>query len=142
MTVASILSGKGPNVISGKPGDRLEDVAKVLAEHRIGAIVILNSDNSVAGIVSERDIVRQIAAQGSGALSQPVSNCMTKKVVTCTEGDTIDAVMGIMSSRKFRHLPVVENGKIKGIISIGDVVQKKIEAAERDAEELKRYITG
>jgi CBS domain-containing protein len=142
MTVASILAHKGKKVISGSPSDKLEDIAKILAENRIGAIVIVNSDESVAGIVSERDIVRQIAGQGAAALVQPVSNCMTKKVITCSEDDTVEYVMGIMSTNKFRHLPVVAKGRVQGIISIGDVVQRKIEQTERDAEELKRYIAG
>jgi CBS domain-containing protein len=142
MTVASILARKGSKVISGRPEDKLEDIAKILAEKRIGAIIIVNPDESVAGIVSERDIVRQIAGQGAAALSLPVSNCMTRKVITCTEEDTVERVMGLMSTNKFRHLPVVADGKVQGIISIGDVVQRKIEQAERDAEELKRYIAG
>lgn len=142
MTVAAILAGKGKNVVSASPKDSLETVSKMLAEHKIGAVVILETDGGVCGIASERDIVRQIAGQGSAALSNPVSSCMTKKVISCSSKDTVDEVMGVMSSKKFRHLPVIEDGKLLGIISIGDVVKLKIEKAEREAEDLKQYIAG
>lgn len=142
MTVAAILAGKGKNVVSASPKDSLETVSKMLAEHKIGAVVILESDGGVCGIASERDIVRQIAGQGSAALSNPVSSCMTKKVISCSSKDTVDEVMGVMSAKKFRHLPVIEDGKLLGIISIGDVVKLKIEKAEREAEDLKQYIAG
>lgn len=142
MTVSTILAGKGGNVITATPSTTLEQLSQTLAEHKIGAIVILESDGSVCGIASERDVVRQIAKVGAKALEAPVSICMTKKVISCTPDSTIDEVMGIMSTNKFRHLPVITNGKLDGIVSIGDVVKKKIEQAEREAEELKQYIAG
>ncbi len=142
MTVATILAGKGGDVITATPSTTLEQLSNILAEHRIGAIVILESDKTVCGIASERDVVRQIAKQGASALNAPISVCMTKKVISCTPDSTINDVMGIMSSNKFRHLPVITNGKLEGIISIGDVVKKKIEQSEREAEELKQYIAG
>jgi CBS domain-containing protein len=142
MTVATILAGKGGDVITATPSTTLEQLSNILAEHRIGAIVILESDKTVCGIASERDVVRQIAKQGSSALNAPISVCMTKKVISCTPDSTINDVMGIMSTNKFRHLPVITNGKLEGIISIGDVVKKKIEQSEREAEELKQYIAG
>jgi CBS domain-containing protein len=142
MTVATILAGKGGNVITATPTTTLEQLSSILAEHRIGAIIILEDDKSVCGIASERDVVRQIAKQGPAALAAPISVCMTKKVISCKPDSTIDEVMGIMSNNKFRHLPVITNGKLEGIISIGDVVKKKIEQAEREAEDLKQYIAG
>lgn len=142
MNISSILAGKGNNVITADPETSLGSVSKTLAENRIGAIVILDGKEKVCGIVSERDIVRQVAAKGADALDQPISVCMTKKVVSCDRQSTIDEVMGIMTRNKFRHIPVIEDGKLAGIISIGDVVKHKIEQAEREAEELKQYIAG
>lgn len=142
MNISSILAGKGNNVITAEPEDSLGSVSRTLAENRIGAIVILDGNEKVCGIVSERDIVRQVAARGADALDQPISVCMTKKVVSCDRQSTIDEVMGIMTRNKFRHIPVIEGGKLAGIISIGDVVKHKIEQAEREAEELKQYIAG
>ncbi|MCJ8309063.1 MAG: CBS domain-containing protein [Hyphomicrobiales bacterium] len=141
MSVSEILSGKGGNVITVTPETRLVDVAKTLAKHRIGALVAKDGD-AVCGIVSERDIVRHIASDGADALHHTVADCMTKSVVSCTRSDTIDTVMEKMTAGRFRHLPVIEYGDLLGIISIGDVVKRKIEMAERDAEELKRYIAS
>ena len=141
MSVSEILSGKGGNVITVTPETSLEEVTKTLATHRIGALVAKDGDE-VCGIVSERDIVRQIAAEGSQALQNTVSHCMTKAVISCTSSDSIDVVMEKMTQGRFRHLPVIEDGKLLGIISIGDVVKRKIEIAERDAEALKQYIAS
>jgi len=142
MTVAAILGDKGKNVISAGPDASLGKIAGILAENRIGAIIILEKDGSVCGIASERDVVRQIAQQGKDALDNPISSCMTRKVISCQPDNTIDEVMGIMTKNKFRHIPVMEGNSLVGIISIGDVVKRKIEQAERDAEEMKRYIAG
>jgi len=142
MIVSHILSGKGSNVLTSGPQATIADVASTLADNKIGALVVVEDDGSVCGIVSERDVVRQIAARGPDALNLPCSVCMTRKVVSCSEEETIDSVMGKMSEGRFRHLPVVRDGRLAGIISIGDVVKNKIEQAERDAEELKRYIAG
>ena len=142
MTVAAILNGKGRDVLTAGPDATLAEICKLLDEHRIGALVILEKDGSVCGIASERDIVRQVSRQGNAALALPVSSCMTRKVVSCSEHDTIDHVMGKMTDGRFRHLPVLENGKLAGIISIGDIVKAKIQQAELEAEELKRYIAG
>ncbi len=105
-------------------------------------MVILEKDNSVCGIASERDVVRQVAKQGALALSAPISSCMTHKVISCSPDHTIDQVMGVMTSHKFRHLPVMADGKLVGIVSIGDVVKSKIEQAEREAQDLRQYIAG
>ncbi|MFZ1814245.1 MAG: CBS domain-containing protein [Rhizobiaceae bacterium] len=140
MTVASILASKGRDVLTASPDDSISDIIDTLAEKKIGAIVITQKDGAVCGIVSERDIVRVISGRGAGVLDQPVSSCMTRKVLSCSESDTIDTVMEIMTSNSFRHLPVTTSGKLAGIISIGDVVKRKIEQAERDAEELRNYI--
>ena len=141
MSVSEILSGKGGNVITVTPETSLVDVTKTLAKHKIGALVAKDGD-AVCGIVSERDIVRHIANDGADALQYTVSDCMTKAVISCTRADMIDTVMEKMTAGRFRHLPVIEDGELLGIISIGDVVKRKIELAERDAEELKRYIAS
>ena len=142
MSVSEILSGKGRAVITARPEDALHDVSKILAEKKIGAIVVRDDKEEVCGITSERDIVRQIARGGADALQDPVSKCMTRDVIFCTESDTINEVMEKMTQGRFRHLPVMNNGRLVGIISIGDVVKRKIEQVERDAEELKRYIAS
>lgn len=141
MSVAIILKEKGSDVVTVSPEDTLSSVASTLAAKKIGAAVVLD-DGKVCGIASERDIIREIAASGANALDQPISKCMTKKVVDCHPDDSIDAVMGLMTAGRFRHVPVTENGKLAGLISIGDVVKRKIEQAEQDAEDMKRYIAG
>ena len=112
MNVASILKWKGRNVLTSKPTETVLAVAKTLAEHKIGCIVLLDDEKNVAGIISERDIVRAIAKSGQDVLEQPVSICMTKEVITCRESDTINSLMAEMTSRRFRHLPVVEGGEL------------------------------
>ncbi len=142
MTVASILAGKGKDVFTLSPDRPLSQVVDELATRRIGAIVITSADGKVCGIVSERDIVRDISKFGVAVLDRPVSSCMTAKVITCSENDTVDQVMGVMTKSRFRHVPVSRNGKLVGIISIGDVVKRKIEDTEREAAELRNYIAG
>lgn len=140
MTVASILADKGREVFSIKPETLMTDALDVLAKHKIGAIVVVDNKEQVCGIVSERDVVRAISLSGASILDKPVSAFMTKKVILAAESDTIDSVMGLMTDNRFRHVPVVTNGKLVGIISIGDVVKRKIEQAERDAQDLRNYI--
>lgn len=141
MTVHHILASKGADVATAGPNVTLKAIAADLAERKIGALVIVDN-GKVCGIVSERDVVRHIANNGAAALDMAVSQCMTANVISCQPGDTIDIVMEKMTTGRFRHLPVLEDGKLAGIISIGDVVKRKIEQTERDAEELKRYIAG
>lgn len=142
MTVSAILSTKGGEIISTTPDATLESAARTLADNKIGALIVLHDGGKVCGIVSERDIVRLVASGGASALGSPVDSCMTQKVVSCTSDESIDSVMEKMTKGKFRHVPVIDNGHLSGIISIGDVVKLKIQQAERDAEELKRYIAG
>lgn len=142
MAVSEILSAKGRDVVTANVQSSVQEVANLLAERKIGAIVVLDDKESVCGIVSERDVVREIASDGSDALSKPVSVCMTRKIISCSSDESIDSLMEKMTTGKFRHLPVIENGKLEGIISIGDVVKRKIEMTEREAEEMKRYIAG
>jgi CBS domain-containing protein len=140
MNVAAILKHKGRAVITAGAHTTLMEVAATLAAKRIGAIVIVATRGTVAGIVSERDIIRALAAHGPDCLSQPVSQVMTKQVVTCQETDTLDELMAMMTARRFRHLPVVTSNALVGIISIGDVVKHHIAEVEMEATAMRDYI--
>lgn len=142
MTVASILNEKGRNVVTVKGDMTLDQVCGLLAENRIGAAVIVDGSVDVQGIISERDIVRILASEGSAALKQPASSVMTSDVVTCSEEETIGSLMEKMTAGKFRHLPVINNGRLTGIISIGDVVKRRIAEAEMDAQAMREYIAA
>ena len=140
MTVASILAAKGRDVLTTTPTRSVADAVAVLARRRIGALVVVDEGDRIVGIVSERDIVRLIATRDFDALEQPVSAIMTKSVMTCSEGETIDSVMARMTRGRFRHLPVVGEGRLRGIVSIGDVVKARIEQVEHEADEMRSYI--
>jgi CBS domain-containing protein len=140
MTVKAILEEKGHDVFTIGPDVKLVEAIAMLAERRIGAIVVTNGDRRIAGILSERDIVRCIGQRGAAALDEPVRAVMTAKVRTCHEHNTVHDIMEIMTAGRFRHLPVEKNGVLDGIISIGDVVKRRIIEVEREAEEIKQYI--
>src|SRR5712671_749588 len=140
MTVKTILSAKGGDVISIEPTATLEAAVRTLAEHRIGALLVLGPDRRMIGILSERDIVRVMAEQGAGALKQPLAQVMTRKVVTCSQSDTVDVLMQRMTTGKFRHLPVVEQEQVIGVISIGDVVKHRVQEMEQESAALRDYI--
>jgi CBS domain-containing protein len=140
MTVSTIIAAKGHDVITSQPHRTMHEVAKVLADRRIGAVVVTGADGSIKGILSERDIVRAIARNGADALNDPVSQHMTATVVTCEEGDLILDVMEQMTRGRFRHVPVVKAGKLVGMISIGDVVKKRIAETEAESQSLRDYI--
>jgi CBS domain-containing protein len=140
MTVRAILSMKGREVATVSPEITLQEAAKILSEKRIGALVITSVGAKIAGIISERDIVRAVGDHGEAALNQPVKEYMTKSVVTCSDDDTMNVLMTRMTAGRFRHLPVVEGGQLSGIISIGDVVKFRVAEMERESEALKQYI--
>jgi CBS domain-containing protein len=140
MTVKAILDSKGNNVVTIEPTASLAAAVKVLADRRIGALVIFGADRRVVGILSERDIVRAFAERGERALDEPVGQVMTRKVVTCTSAETIGAIMERMTARKFRHVPVVEDGQLVGIVSIGDVVKHRLHEIEHESAALRDYI--
>ena len=140
MTVKAILSTKGGEVLTIEPTTNLDVAAKLLAERKIGALVVIGPDRRVIGIVSERDIVQQLAAHGPAALDLPLTEVMTRKVMTCSIADTISSVMERMTEGKFRHLPVVEQGRLTGIVSIGDVVKHRLQEMEREQSALRDYI--
>ncbi|WP_269581502.1 CBS domain-containing protein [Roseibium sp. Sym1] len=141
MTVAAILSGKGHETITAQSDALLAEICETLAKYKIGAVVVCSGDNAIEGIISERDIVRVIGTQGPSALQLPVSGVMTKNVVTCSEENNINEVMARMTQGRFRHMPVVKDGKLTGVISIGDVVKFKIAQVELEAEQMRSYIT-
>jgi CBS domain-containing protein len=140
MTVSTILAAKGHDVITSQPHRTMHEVAKVLAERRIGAVMVTGADGSLKGILSERDIVRAVARNGADALNDPVSQHMTANVETCEEGDLILDVMEQMTRGRFRHVPVLKAGKIVGMISIGDVVKMRIAETEAESQSLRDYI--
>ena len=140
MFVKNILVGKRGNVVTIEPTADLTAAVKLLAEQRIGAVVILGANHRIVGILSERDIVRALAAHGPTALNKPVGQVMTRDVKTCSEDDTIEGLMGRMTTGKFRHMPVVEQGKLIGIVSIGDVDKNRVEEIEHESEALRDYI--
>lgn len=142
MLIVSILKDKGEKVYSLSGQSTLEEAARELNARRVGAIVVLDADGALAGVLSERDIVREIAKSGAAALSTKVSEAMTKAVITAAPDETIDAGMARMTDRRVRHLPVIANGKLVGIISIGDLVKRKIEEIEAHAEAMKSYIAA
>ncbi|MFN4311803.1 MAG: CBS domain-containing protein [Ferrovibrio sp.] len=140
MTVAAILKEKTGGVISVKPGDSIESVCQLLADKGIGAVLVLRPDGGIAGILSERDIVRGLAMIGTDLLQQSADTIMTRNVMVCSSHDTVQDVMHLMTKRRIRHLPVVDNGRLAGMISIGDVVKRRIAATEMEAEALRQYI--
>ena len=140
MNVKSILDQKGREVVTIAPDRTLAEATRLLAEHRIGAVVVTGADGSIAGILSERDIVRMLGEDGTAVLDQPVSSAMTASVKICHESHGIIEVMEIMTRGRFRHLPVETDGRLAGIVSIGDVVKRRIEDVEREAAEIRNYI--
>ena len=142
MTVAHILRLKGRDIVTLAPHRSLADAARLLDEKRIGAVIITASDGSIAGILSERDIVRALARDGADALSHLVSRHMTSKVQTASEGDSLHEIMGLMTAGKFRHVPVVVDGRLAGIISIGDVVKHRLAEMEAEARAMRDYISA
>jgi CBS domain-containing protein len=140
MTVSVILAGKGRDVATIEPNATLSAAVGMLAEKRIGALLILGADRRVVGVLSERDIVRALAERGAEALGEPVSRTMTRNVSTCTEKETISSIMERMTEGKFRHVPVVEQGRLVGIVSIGDVVKHRVREMEQDSAAMHDYI--
>ena len=141
MNVAAILKQKGREVQTIDGQTSLHDVVLLLVKHKIGSIVVVDSEERPIGIVSERDIVRIIAEDGAGALTGPVAGMMTDDVVTCSESDTLEELMSRMTTKRFRHLPVIADGRLAGIISIGDVVKHHVAAVEMEASALRSYIS-
>jgi CBS domain-containing protein len=140
MTVARILDEKGRDVFTTQPHRTLKEVIELLADKGVGAVVVSDASLSVLGILSERDVVRVLARHGASALDDPVSRYMTSRVITATREDTIDHVMETMTAHRFRHLPVVQDRRLVGIISIGDVVKRHVNQLDSERQALREYI--
>jgi CBS domain-containing protein len=142
MTVAMILKSKGAHVETVRPDLTLKDVAERLAQRRIGAVLVTDAAGAVLGIVSERDVVFAIGSGGAAALQRRASDVMTKNLVTCTREDRAEDLMEMMTKGRFRHVPVVEDGKLMGIVSIGDVVKQRIEDTDSERNAMREYIAS
>jgi CBS domain-containing protein len=140
MTVNDILSQKGNQVLTIEPAATLATAVKMLAHRRIGALVVTGADHRIVGIISERDIVRVLGEKGTAVLGAPVAEVMTRKVVTCGRNETIAEIMERMTGGKFRHVPVIEHGRLVGIVSIGDVVKARLSELEYEQDALREYI--
>jgi len=142
MLVSQILKDKGDLVFTASPQETVGAAAALLVSRRVGAMVIVDADDKVVGIVSERDVVRVVAEKGGTGLSAPLSSCMTREVLFAEPGETVDVLLERMTDRRVRHLPVVKDGRLVGIVSIGDLVKSKIAETEAEAQTLKAYIAA
>lgn len=142
MKIETILEAKGSTVYSVRADDSIADAIKLLNQHNIGVVVVVDDKDAIAGILSERDVVRNMADDGGAIMQARVSKCMTANPFTCTPDSTVDELMQLMTRRRIRHVPVVDQGRITGLISIGDVVKRKIEEAEEEAAAMREYIAS
>ena len=141
MKISDIVRHKGSAVFTMSPGDSVTTLLAALAEHNVGAIIVCEGDE-VAGIVSERDVVRRLAERGKDILDAPVSTIMTTTVVHANPADSIDSVAETMTQRRIRHMPVIEDGQLIAVISIGDVVSSRMRQLEQERDQLEQYVTG
>ena len=139
MTVRAILSSKGHQVVSVEPDAKLSAAVKIMSEQRIGSVLVMNGTR-IEGILSERDSVCVLCERGAGVLDEPVSAVMTRKIISCRPSDSVAVLMEVMTSEKIRHLPVVENDRLVGLVSIGDVVKLRVQEYEAEQEALRDYI--
>ncbi len=143
MTVAKILQSKGStDVVSIAPGKAVSEAAGLLAERRIGSLVVSEDGTTVQGILSERDIVRELGRRGTGCLTETVGDMMTRDIITCQKSDKAISVLGKMTKGRFRHMPVVEGGQMVGIVTLGDVVKYRLEEVEMEKTALEGMIMG
>jgi CBS domain-containing protein len=142
MLVGQILKSKGDSVFTLSPNETVAQAAALLHERRVGCLVVTDADDKVVGILSERDIVRLIALQGTAALSRPVSAGMSASVIFADPIETVDALLSRMTDRRIRHLPVCKDDRLLGLVSIGDLVKSKITETEAEAHSLKAYIAA
>jgi CBS domain-containing protein len=140
MTIARILQHKGDTIMGVSPDQSLQEAAAILTEKRVGALVVLDSDGRLHGILSERDIVRLCAQTGAAAMMAKVADAMTKEVLTAAPKDKVDSALARMTDRRIRHLPVLEGQKLVGVVSIGDLVKAKIDEARQEADAMRAYI--
>jgi CBS domain-containing protein len=142
MHIDQILNDKGREVVSVRMGQSLEAVAAMLDSRRVGAVVVLDGAGDIAGVVSERDLIRQVARQGRTSLDQPVEQAMTRAVVTIPVTASVDSALQLMTDRRVRHLPVMREDRLVGIVSIGDLVKWKMAETEAEAEAMKSYLSA
>ena len=142
MKVEQILQTKGAQVYAVSPSATVEEAVNVLGEKNVGAVLVKDDDQKIAGIISERDVVRMVREKGSHALAEKVSVCMTEKLFTCSPEMSVNDLMMEMTDRRIRHVPVIKSDVLVGIVSIGDVVKRKIEETEQEAAALKEYIAS
>ncbi|MFT7837224.1 CBS domain-containing protein [Saccharothrix sp. BKS2] len=139
MRIADVLRSKGSTVATVRTADSVAELLAALAEHNVGAMVVVGPDG-MAGIVSERDVVRRLHEHGGGLLGAPVSEIMTGEVLTCAPGDSVDSLSVLMTERRIRHVPVLDGGELVGIVSIGDVVKSRMDQLQTDHDQLTAYI--
>lgn len=142
MRVVNILREKGEAVFTAPDSVTMREACRILAEKRVGAIVVVDAAGAAEGILSERDVIRALGEVGDSALDAPISAYMTREVVSCCYQDTVDGLMTVMTNRRIRHIPVIEEGRLRGLVSIGDVVKRRIAETELEAEALKAYIAA
>lgn len=142
MVIAGILKTKGGTIRSVTPQAPVADIVQMLATHRIGAVLVVDDKGALCGILSERDIVRSLAENGAGTLDRVASDLMTADVTTATLQTSVDAAMEMMTTGRFRHVPVLDEGRLVGLVSIGDVVKAKIADAEHERDSLRSYVAG
>lgn len=140
MRIADVLRNKGAGVLTVAPDTLVSDLLRGLVTRNVGALVVTGPDGLV-GIVSERDVVRMLHEHGAGALGRRVADIMTSQVITCSPDDSVDSLSGLMTTHRVRHVPVMENGQLAGIVSIGDVVKTRMEALQSERAQLEAYIT-
>ena len=142
MLVSQVIREKGGIVFTISPDNTLSEAAALLHQRQVGSAVVLGAGGAVAGLISERDVVRQVALEGAGALDQPVSVAMSVDVALAGLDETVDELLARMTDRRVRHLPVMQGGRLVGLVSIGDLVKRKIAESEAEARELKAYIAA
>lgn len=142
LSVSTILNNKGSDVATIGPDDTVAAATEALAQHNVGALVVSSDGRKIDGIISERDIVRQLGKRGTACLEKRVSDVMSTVIITCTIDACVDELMATMTRQRFRHMPVVTQGELAGMISIGDVVKARLDELEVQAETLEQYVTG
>ncbi|HYE51027.1 MAG TPA: CBS domain-containing protein [Azospirillaceae bacterium] len=142
MHVSAILKNKPATLITARPEDTVASVVQLLSGNRIGAVLALDAKGTIAGIISERDVVRGLAEHGPAVMERSVGDLMTRKVVSCRPDDTVASVMEKMTQGRFRHLPVCDGDRLVGFISIGDVVKHRIDEQAQEVEHLREYVSG
>ena len=140
--ISVILDRKGNNVVTIRPDAMLLAAAEAMSANNIGALVVSSDGRSVEGVISERDLVRDLARRGTGAVKRTVADLMSTDVTTCTPDATVDELMSTMTANRIRHVPIVQNGELAGIVSIGDVVKIRLDELEVERQSLEQYVTG